>query len=252
MKTWSAFAYRVTQRPGAGSAERLQGARADRRRRPGSGHPRRAGARHCSSSRRTRDLIQRDRRGRRRTRRASRRSRYPPRSCPEPQRGASRAAAAVRPPTGSGSPRRASRHCRGSRQSAIRGRVRRSADRLARGARSDEPGPHPVLVRDAQRAGELPPQIDDPRVPVDRPAAQPDVPLVGDHRVRAPADPQRRAVRKAAERVGGLKRRAAELGEAVRAREQVRSRGSDRAARRIPGPPYSVAPTSVPLPAGRP
>src|SRR5947207_1273661 len=70
----------------------------------------------------------------------------------------------------------------------------------------------------------------------DRSAAQADVALVGDGRSAPPGDAQRRQVGQAAHRGGGLEAGAAELGVAVGQLEQVRARGADHAAARVPGP----------------
>src|ERR1700733_5761945 len=84
------------------------------------------------------------------------------------------------------------------------------------------PRPLPLLVRDAEPAGELPPQVDDPREAVDRASAEPDVALVGDRGMDARGDAERRQVRQAAHRGGSLEAVAAELRVAVGELEQVR------------------------------
>ena len=138
-------------------------------------------------------------------------------------------------------PGRTMTHCAGDRCRRPRPRQRAAPSAPGRSQRPwrrtldpHRPGPHPVLVRDARAPRELPPQVDHPRQPVDRAAAESEVALVGDRRVTAPGDPQRRSCTAARpSRWRSAKRGAAELGVAVGVSEQVRARGADRAAARV-------------------
>ncbi len=135
------------------------------------------------------------------------------------------------------------------------GRSGGRADQVARtrGRRTADPHrtrPQPTLVGDSEPAGELPPEVNDPRQPRHRASPQPEIPFVGERRARPPGDSQRGHVSESAHRRGGLPGQAAELRIGVRMGDQVVATGPGDPGAWVPGTAVLSRADELPAPAG--